>query len=153
MPIIETTVLESVQTFSGTNQRGPWVKTVFTAQGGREYSTFKGDVASKANGFLGQPVNVTYSEKQNGQYTNYTLEDVASTNGSAPQQQAPAPAPEEGAQHSPGKEMKIHRQSALDRAITCFGIAGIDPLQNLDELYELSDQFIEYFNNGRTYQP
>lgn len=62
---------------SGTSARGPWTLTIFSAADGREYSTLKGDVASAAEALVGQLATVEYSERQNGQFTNYSLEGIS----------------------------------------------------------------------------
>ncbi len=142
-----TTTLTQVKPFSGVSAKGPWTKTVFTDQNGTEFATFKGDVASVAQGFINVPATISYMEEQKGQYTNRTLlAIVAASNGSVPH--AEVATPQAAATSQEVRELRIMRQSGLDRALTAFAIAGQDPIQSLEELYQLSDQFIDYFVNG-----
>ncbi len=135
-----TTTLTQVKSFSGVSAKGHWTKTVFTDANGTEFATFKGDVASVAQGFLNVPATISYTEEQKGQYTNLTLLAIVA--------HPEAATPTTTALSQEAREFRIMRQSGLDRALTAFGIAGQDPIQSLEELYQLSDQFIDYFVNG-----
>lgn len=148
-----TTTLRQVATFSGTSARGPWLKTVFTDEQGVEYATFKGEVASVANQLLNVPVVVSFTEKQNGQYTNRTLEAVTPTAGATPspspaQAAAPAYTPSPAVTTEPDRQLRIMRQSALERAIMSFVADGEPILTNLTGLYQLAGEFIDFFENG-----
>lgn len=150
-----TTTLRQVATFNGTSARGPWLKTVFTDDQGLEFATFKGEIASQASQLLNVPVVVSYTEKQNGQYTNRTLEAIQAVGGAAP---APAaqPAPGIVTQYTPSaasapesdRQLRIMRQSALERAIMSFVADGEPILTNLPGLYTLAEEFIDFFENG-----
>lgn len=49
--------------------------------GGYEFATFNAQLARKAHGLVGQPARITYTEKQNGQYTNRYLEAIDAAPG------------------------------------------------------------------------
>lgn len=154
-----STILTGIETFEGTSARGPWTKTVFKAADGSEYQTFEGAVASKASSLLNQPVEVTFTPKQRGQYTNLQLDDVAIVVGAAngapgtpppahpPVATAAAPQPS-----ADSRQYQIMRQSALERAIMSFAADGVEILGSLPELYELADQFVVYFTTHKDYE-
>ncbi len=135
---------------------------VFTAADGREYQAWQADVANQALALIGQPVTVLFEQKINGNFTNYDLVSVAGVNGGMPtpspvtqsevtQAQATVlPAPEMPTPGLQGKarDIAIWRQSGLDRALTAFGIAGENPLEQLDKVIALTEKFIDYFENG-----
>ncbi len=61
---------KDIQTKSGK----PGTLTIFQTASGREYSTFKGEIASQANLLIGVPNSVIeYDEVKKGEYTNYYL--------------------------------------------------------------------------------
>ena len=140
MPSTVTTLTE-VRTKSGSSARGPWTMTIFKAADGREYTTFKGDLASKANALLNQTVELEYSERQNGQYTNYDLEGVEAAAVGAVVPQVYTEAVTQPAVSSPPiknndqfrTKEQIMRTDALNAALTMFGIIGLDPLSGVDE--------------------
>lgn len=43
---------------------------------GVEYTTFKADIGNIAAGYAGKQASITYTEKQNGQYTNRYLDSI-----------------------------------------------------------------------------
>ena len=45
---------------------------------GKEFSTFKRDLAASAKALIGQQAKIDYTEKQNGEWTNRYLENVES---------------------------------------------------------------------------
>jgi hypothetical protein len=145
------TTLTEVRIKSGSSARGPWTMSIFKAADGREYTTFKGDLASKANALLNQTVELEFSESQNGQYTNYDLEDVAATAGptvaDAVRVQAPPVVNGSAKNDQYRTKEQIMRTDALNAALTLFGIIGLDPLSSADEfegwfesLYTLIEQ-------------
>lgn len=148
MPFTTTTLVSHEQK-SGSNAKGPWTVNKFKAQDGRQYDTFDKDLAARALERLNVPSVLEYEEVQKGQYTNYTLTGVAPADSdaaaapSAPQTAAPAAGGEDD------RQLRIMRQSALERAILTFNTAGQDPLTHQAELLELADQYIDYFVNGR----
>lgn len=143
----KVTTLTKVGAFPGNGTYGPYVRSVFKDADGVEWTTFKGELASQADALVGQTVEMEGNVEQNGQYTNRTLLKVSAVaNGNlAPKVDdftyTVAPVESE-------RQLRIMRQSALDRALTAFGIIGQDPIAALEELFELSDQFIDYFVNG-----
>ena len=135
---------------------------LFTAADGREYQAWQADVANQALALIGQPVTVLFEQKINGNFTNYDLVSVAGGNGAAspptpagvgvatPTTAAPLPAPEmpEPGLQGKARDIAIWRQSGLDRALTAFGIAGANPLEQLDQVIALTEKFIAYFEGG-----
>lgn len=146
----KVTTLTKVGAFPGNGTYGPYVRSVFKDADGVEWTTFKGPVASQAEALVGQTVELEGNEEINGQYTNRTLLKVSAVaNGNAPvQPQGQTTATHDAGSYEQDRQLRIMRQSALDRALTAFGIIGQDPIAALEELFELSDQFIDYFVNG-----
>lgn len=155
-----TTLTRAFDPQSGVGANGqPWTRSDFEAANGMKFSTFKGDIASVAAALLNQTAEIEYTEKQNGQYTNRTLLGItprpefggAQVTHSAPATALHSPPSTHTASSSisPDRELRIMRQSALDRALTAFGIEGLNPIQDSDALFQLADEFIDYFNNGR----
>lgn len=111
-------------------------RTVYDVQfsDGNKYSTFETSVATKAQGLVGQAVVARVEVKQNGQYTNYNLLDVAPV-GSLPPLAMPAQAgtpipigppipiqqPQNNGGMSPERERKIVKQSCF---ATAYGFVG-----------------------------
>lgn len=147
-----TTTLTSVETRNGTSPRGPWTLSIFKTSGGQDFSTLDGGLASLASSLIGKPVEIEYEERTNAKgYKNFSLTGVQAVGAGEVAVVTPdagtyanGSRPEYGAD----KELRIMRQSALDRALTAFGIAGQDPLESINEVYDLADQFIDYFVNG-----
>lgn len=129
-------------------------KNTFLSADDRRFTVWDAGIASQLLPYVGsgQPVTLTYETEVNGQYTNLIVRS-AQTNGAPPAvtQQAAAPQADSGYQRakSPEENLRIMRQSALERAILTFGASGASPLDDIDALLELSDQFIDYFNGGR----
>jgi len=146
------TTLNEHKIFTGTNARGDWSKTVFFASDGREYGTFKADVASKGINLIGQPVKVEYSENKRGDFTNYVLENVTTQNGAAEPAAAQEPAPATTHVHvlpdHGSKDWQIARAVGLKEARETFQGNEIDPLQSLSELYELAAQHARFLVTG-----
>jgi len=71
---------------------------------GKEFTTFKRDLAASAKAMIGQQAKIDYTEKQNGEWTNRYLENVESA---VEFKQATAPA----------REIDIRRAVALKAAI------------------------------------
>lgn len=126
------TSLTGVRTKSGNSAKGAWTLSIFSAADGREYSTFEGALASKANSLLNQPLELEYSEKQNGQFTNYTLEGVGvTTQVVAETKTEVVPLPAKNDQFRTKEQ--IMRTDALQATLTLFGIIGLDPISGVDE--------------------
>ena len=135
------TTLTGFDTNSGSSAKGPWTLTKFKAADGREYATFKGEIASKAAQLLNQSVEIEYTEKQNGQYTNYTLEGVeAAGAGEVAVVVSETPAASDALTYTSKNDQfrtkeQIMRTDALQGTLTLFGIIGLDPLSSADEFY------------------
>jgi hypothetical protein len=153
---VTTTLVRAFEPVSGTSARGDWTRCDFKDEQDRKFSTFKGDVASVATSLIGKPVELEFIAKENGEYTNRTLLKVTPVNGVVA---AVTPVDSTDTVHIPvtqnagvsyddTRQLRIMRQSALDRALTAYGIAQLDPIESIDEVYKLSDEFIDYFVNG-----
>lgn len=155
MSDVAVVTLSAPEIKSGTGAKGPWTLSIFRASDGREYTTLDGALASKASALVGQPVRLSYTLRQNGKYTNYNLADVQpveGVEGHVVQDKTPT-GPLSGINHEDERQLRIMRQSALERALRAFEIAvsqgaPLDPVANTSELYELADEFIDYFTNG-----
>ena len=116
-------------------------------------STKNRDVASEAKGGIGGYWRITYAtkinEKDGKTYTNHYLDKVEPIMGEPPPTPAApsAPAPARG---SPEAELRIMRQSALQRAIMAMGPIqkGDDPEQVINTYLALSERFLNYFTHG-----
>jgi hypothetical protein len=145
-----TTLSDPVEVASGNNARGAWKLLKLTGGDGRDYTTFDGNLASKAASISG-PVKVEFetSEKvKDGKtFTDYKLKDVEPTD------EAPVAAPatqffpkaSKGEFRSPEQ---IIRTSALEFAVMSFVNVGIDPIQDLEGLYKLATDHADFITNG-----
>ncbi len=72
-------------------------KTIYdiSCSNGQKYTTFDAELAGKAQALSGQQVQATVTEKQNGKWTNYYLDDVVASAG-APQAVIVAPVISQG---------------------------------------------------------
>ena len=119
----------------------PWTRYDVKDAGGNKYQTFNAELGAQADAATGQSVTVSYHEETRGQYTNYVL-DAIKTGGAVNTETAnDAPSPESE------RQLRIMRQSGLERAILASKALGID-VSSVDDLYEISDQFVDYFVNG-----
>ena len=99
---------------------------------GNKYSTFTPELATKAQGLTGQNVTARVEITQNGNYTNYTLQDIAPA-GQLPAAALPSgvptgntipisvPSSGGGGGMSPERETKIVKQSLLATAFNFVG--------------------------------
>ena len=143
------TTLTGLEQKTGSGKKGPWALSIFSAQNGQKYQTFESNIAAQANALIGRVVEIEFEEVERGEFTNNVLTSVTSaTSGETPETASTTFRAVE-ASAVDDRQTMIMRQSALDRALTAFGIAGVDPLTDLDAVLELSDQFIEYFVGGR----
>lgn len=153
MSDVAVVTLSAPEIKSGTGAKGPWTLSIFKASDGREYTTLDGALASKASALVGQPVRLSYTLRQNGKYTNYNLADVQPVEGVEGHVVQSVSAAQNGTSPDEERQLRIMRQSALERALRAFEIAvsqgaPLDPVANTSELYELADEFIDYFTNG-----
>lgn len=128
------------------------------ASDGIKYATFKAPLAQKAHGLVGgAAVALSFTTRQNGEYTNYSLQDIV--DGAAPAApgipMAPAPAPAAAA--APAipmasgdgqKDARITRLSAAKTAFDYAASAGLDEAA----AFALA-QRIEGFANGTVATP
>jgi hypothetical protein len=149
---LTTTLVRAFDPVDGTSAKGPWTRCDFKDENDLKFSTFKGDVASVATSLIGQPVEVEFESKQNGEYTNRTLLKVSAVEVAAGSASTPTEVTPSTNTYEDDRQLRIMRQSALDRALTAYGIAQLDPIESIDEVYKLSDEFIHYFVNGREYE-
>ena len=106
---------------------------------GENYSTFKQDIAAKAQSLAGQPVTLRIERVQKGEYVNQNLLDVAPAGSMPALPQAPAPGttvpagtpgapladipmkPDYQRELSPGTQRRITFNSAADTAAQLVG--------------------------------
>ena len=130
-----TTTLVGHETKSGTNAKGTWVMNLFEDQNGAKYQTFEADIASQALSLLiGQRVDITFEEVQRGDFTNKIIQSI----------QASTQIPTEQPTSASPQIEPVDRNAGIARAIETFGVAGVDPLENQDALFELADVYATY---------
>jgi hypothetical protein len=147
---LTTTLTKAFEPASGNGSNGPWTRSDFESAEGLKLSTFKGEVASVARALLNQPVEVEYSEKQNGEYVNRTLLSVKPAEGAA------GPNPEYNAQaakaYTPKGEFRtpaqIIRTSALESAVQSFYAAQADPVGDQVGLLEVAVTYEKFITEG-----
>ena len=78
-----TTTLVSLETKSGSSQKGPWSFEIYTDAAGQKFQTdFNSDSYRE---LLNQPVVVVYEEVQRGKFTNKVIQAVQpASNGQSP---------------------------------------------------------------------
>lgn len=167
----ETVTLKDHKVISGNGARGAWSKSIFTDQANREFSIWTNNAEGQALAnqlvqLLNQPVTVefeaTQRQGQNGRtFTNYDLKSFQAggvspvtgtqyngqqpTEATPPQQAAPPP---QGRVEDVERENRIGRYAAYERAVITFGAEGLAPLQNFEELIELSEKIKLYAEQG-----
>jgi hypothetical protein len=137
MAEIITTVEDVKVVAEGSNNRGPWTKTAVVGGDGREYATFDGGLASQASALKGKVAKLTFKESVRGKYTNLDLESIEEAEAGA----TPVPAGSNSKKDEFRSKEEIRYTAALDAALTAFGIAGVNPVTSVPELYELADEF------------
>ena len=77
-----TMLIDSEVKASGTNDKGPWELVVFTAEDGKKYQTFDGDlVLAIENEYMNTPINLKYEPQKKGDFWNYVIKDVSPARG------------------------------------------------------------------------
>lgn len=135
MPEIITTVEEVKVVAEGENSRGPWTKTAVVGGDGREYATFDGNLASAATELRGKVAKLTFEESKRGKYTNLDLKDIEASDA------APVAAGSNSQDEFRRSKEEMRYTVAMELAVTAFGVAGVDPVSKVPELYELADEF------------
>ena len=145
----QVVTITGVFTEQGNNSRGPWTRWDVKDAGGNKYQTFDEGLGRKAEAAKGSSVKVTYEEVQRGQYVNKVLKavepQVAEREAIAAVNAAAQATPYNGSETE--RQLRIMRQSGLERAILATQALGIE-VSGVDELFEISDQFVDYFVNG-----
>lgn len=149
------TTLVSHETKSGTSQKGPWTRHIFTDAANVKFQTFDQNVANIAYGLLNQPVVVTYEIRQNGSYQNNDITSVAPAGAaSVPMaaaapvaQAAPAAVAPQVSDAERAREIRIMRQSGLRLAIETVA-ARITGVEDINALFRLSETYVKYFAGG-----
>lgn len=138
----QVVTITGVFTQQGNNARGPWTRYDVKDAGGNKYQTFDAELGAKAQAVQGQSVTLTFHEEARGQYTNNVLDGIkTSVNG------ATNAAPSVPSESQDDRQLRIMRQAGLERAILAASAIGIE-LSSVDDLYAISDQFVDYFVNG-----
>ena len=148
-----TTTLTSHETKSGASGKGPWTLNLFAAADGETYKVFTGPdgIASQAAGLIGQLVDLDIEYKP-AKDPRYPADKFITR--IVPSAQAPQPTtqirttPSVNGNAYDERQAAINRNAGIARAIEAFGIAGVDPLTNLGELFELAETFAEYGATG-----
>lgn len=141
MAEIITTVEDVKVVAEGSNAYGPWTKTAVVGGDGNEYATFDGVLASKASGLKGQTAKITFESTTRGKYTNLVLKDIEAVAGATPVTAPAAGSPAATKNDQFRTKEELRRTAAFELAVTSFGIAGLDPVAQVPELYELVNEF------------
>lgn len=145
-------------------KNGPGTIYEVSASDGNKYATFTAPLAQKANSMIGQTVALSFTTRQNGQYVNYSLQDIVDGGAAAPAAipmepaaaaipvaapAAPAPAPAAILVAGGGdKDARITRLSAAKTAFDYAASAGMDEQAS----FALAAR-IESFANGQPPAP
>jgi hypothetical protein len=151
--------LKTHESKSGNGKNGPWTLHVFTDEHNQPYKTFEAAIGNLAYGLINQPAIVTYDEKaaKDPKYPPdrniRTVEPApVAPGGSVAPPTAPVasiPAPTSG----DDRELRIMRQSGLERAAKVTELGLAPQVNSLDDLFALSDVLITYFQRGRKTAP
>lgn len=135
---------------------GTKTKNTFITDDDVRYETWKAPVAAVLAANMDTPITILFDKKvstgKEGQvYTNLEIKDVlGTTNAPAADVAVSAPVAAPPKKDDSERQTQIMRQSALERAIRAFAAAGLDPVTYSAELLELSDDYLDYFINGRS---
>lgn len=147
------TILKTQESKTGTGKTGkPWTLRVFQAANGNSYQTFEASIANKAYELLGEPATIEFEEQERNGYVNYVLLGVEPAAGAVESRTQPENRVSPDVVHEDDRQIRIMRQSALDRAISATA-AGIAEASSEDDLYRIADRFIDYFVNGVAAKP
>jgi hypothetical protein len=146
-----TTKISKVFTASGEKNGKPWTRWDVKDDSDTKYVTFKEGDGKKAEAARGKTVKLTFTQNVDGTYVNNTLEDIQVIESevvkaveTAQAAQAETTAPPRS--YEDERQLRIMRQSALQRAIDTAATAGeiTDPI----ELFKLADTYLLYFEAG-----
>jgi len=126
----------------GSNKRGPWALRIFDSAGGTKFQTFDVADGEALEAKIGTPVEITYEVEENGNFTNNVIKSFSDV-GKVLSGVAEAAPPV----NTNDRELRIMRQSALDRAINTVG-HGIVQAEDVSDLFKLADTYILYFEAG-----
>ena len=139
----QVVTLTSVEVKSkGSNKRGPWALRIFDSAGGTKFQTFDVADGEALEAKIGTPVELTYEVEENGNFTNNVIKSFSDV-GKVLSGVAEAAPPV----NTNDRELRIMRQSALDRAINTVG-HGIVQADDVSDLFKLADTYILYFEAG-----
>lgn len=140
----------------GVNERGPYHFRVFKTTGGTRFQTFEVPIGDTILASFGQPLDVEYgvkdSTKDGKTYQNNIIKSVkqvaTSPDHYAGQTDAkPSLTDALPKSYEDERQLRIMRQSALDRAINTVG-HGIVQADDVSDLFKLADTYILYFEAG-----
>ena len=139
----------------GSNKRGPWALRIFDSAGGTKFQTFDVADGEALEAKIGTPVELTYEVEENGNFTNNVIKSFKE-GAAVPDYYGAGQSAPQGAVNTNDRELRIMRQSALDRAINTVGhgIVEIEGVKvtpdkiNPYDLFRLADTYILYFEAG-----
>jgi hypothetical protein len=123
----EVTKIESVRTFQ---TKGGNTRYVVRDDEGREYTTFREAIGTRASELEGRPVRIEYHEQQRGEYTNVYLDKV---------EPAPAQATDREAHDTDAEEAAW--RTAVEAAPWLVGEPDPKAKTGPEELYETLKPF------------
>jgi hypothetical protein len=129
----------------GSNKRGPWALRIFDSAGGTKFQTFDVADGEALEAKIGTPVELTYEVEENGNFTNNVIKSFK--DAAVPDYYSAGQTTPQAAVNTNDRELRIMRQSALDRAINTVG-HGIVQADDVSDLFKLADTYILYFEAG-----
>ena len=132
-----STVTATIEGVYGPNEHGFYdIKA-----DGKKFSTKKSNIAERAKEFHNRQATLEYTEKQNGQYTNYYLENVTAPGGGGPSGSSGT-----GSRGmSPEDVLRVTRLSAVSSAATLLNGTSTDA----ETLFKIADAIVAYAYRGR----
>ncbi len=123
---------------------GPSTLTTFQTASGREYATFKGEIASQANLLIGVPNSVIeYDEVKKGDYTNYYLTGAKAGDGQTANTTPATPIPANATFPVGDREAAIARAVALKAAVDTLPSLG-EPTKDPASVIALADFYLTW---------
>jgi hypothetical protein len=132
----------------------PYTRYDIKTAGGTKFQTFDAALGAQAKSLEGASVEIEYEVESRGQYENNVLKSISAA--APPDYYGAGQSAPQAAVNTNDRELRIMRQSALDRAINTVGhgIVEIEGVKvtpdkiNPYDLFRLADTYILYFEAG-----
>jgi hypothetical protein len=123
----------------------PYTRYDIKTAGGTKFQTFDAALGAQAKSLEGTSVEIEYEVESRGQYENNVLKSISAA--APPDYYGAGQTTPQAAVNTNDRELRIMRQSALDRAINTVG-HGIVQADDVSDLFKLADTYILYFEAG-----